>query len=304
MHPIAEQLRLPTGYGRPSKLLAWETVRRRLEEAEHYWLATTRPDGRPHIVPVDGVWVDDIWYFGGADETVHQRNLMHDPRVAVHLPDTIAAVIVEGTARWRRPSDEEAGRIAETTRVKYAKYGYPANAEDYAAGVWGLSPAVVLAWERLDVDATRFVFRPASSALPTLPGVMADHAGLALDKVAWICIVDRRLLVARSRGRDIFYFPGGRRIPGETDAETLTREVAEELSVAVRPSTMRHFDTYEIRRTDGVARMACYFADYQGTPQPDHEIAELAWITAADRDRVSPLDQLVLDDLTSSGLVD
>ena len=72
----------------------------------------------------------------------------------------------------------------------------------------------------------------------------------------------------------------------------------------VRPSTMRHFDTYDIRRTDGVARMTCYFADHQGTPQPDHEIAELAWITAADRDRVSPLDQLVLDDLTGSGLVD
>ena len=107
---------------------------------------------------------DERAELGARDETVHQRNLMHDPRVALHLSDTIAAVIVEGTARWRQPSDEEAGRIAETTRVKYAKYGYPANAEDYAAGVWGLSPAVVLAWERLDVDATRFVFRPSSTS--------------------------------------------------------------------------------------------------------------------------------------------
>ena len=61
MEPVAEQMQFPEGYGTPSKLLAWTAVRRRLEEAEQYWLATTRPDGRPHVVPVDGVWVDDVW---------------------------------------------------------------------------------------------------------------------------------------------------------------------------------------------------------------------------------------------------
>lgn len=158
MEPIAEQLDLPAEYGRPTKLLKWRDIRQRLVEAEQYWLATTRVDGRPHVVPVDGVWFDDVWYFGGAAEAVHQRNLRHNPKAAMHLADTIAAVIVEGVAEWREPSDDEARGIAETTNVKYSAYGYAAKPGDYASGVWGLRPAVVLAWERLDVDATRFVF--------------------------------------------------------------------------------------------------------------------------------------------------
>lgn len=158
MEPIAEQLQLPDGYGRPTTLLAWSGVRRRLEQAEQYWLATTRPDGRPHVVPVDGVWVDDIWYFGGASQAIHQRNMRHDPRVAVHLADPVAAVIAEGTARWRTPGPEEARHIAEASRAKYAAYGYPADPAQYAGGVWGLRPAVVIAWDQLHVNATRFVF--------------------------------------------------------------------------------------------------------------------------------------------------
>jgi Pyridoxamine 5'-phosphate oxidase len=159
MEPIAEQLELPVGYGRPTKLLKWSDIHQRLVQAEQYWLATTRVDGRPHVVPVDGVWFDDVWYFGGDPESVHQRNLRHNPQVAMHLADTIAAVIVEGVAEWREPSDDEARGIAETTNVKYAAYGYAAKPGDYAGGVWGLRPSVVLAWDRLDVDATRFVFR-------------------------------------------------------------------------------------------------------------------------------------------------
>jgi hypothetical protein len=164
MEPVAEQLQLPDGYGTPTETLQWSAVRKRLVEAEQYWLATTRPDGRPHVVPIDGVWVDDVWYFGGDPQAIHQRNLQHDRRIAVHLPDTIAAVIVEGTAQWRTPSQAEAERIADVARVKYAKYGYPITADAYTAGVWALRPAIVLAWDRLNIDATRFVFPAGEGA--------------------------------------------------------------------------------------------------------------------------------------------
>jgi hypothetical protein len=138
MEPVAEQLQLPEGYGTPTETLRWSDVRKRLVEAEQYWLATTRPDGRPHVVPIDGVWVDDVWYFGGDPHAIHQRNLQHNRQIAVHLPDTIAAVIVEGAAEWRIPSHDEAQRIADGARVKYAKHGYPITAGTYAAGTWGL----------------------------------------------------------------------------------------------------------------------------------------------------------------------
>jgi 8-oxo-dGTP diphosphatase len=126
---------------------------------------------------------------------------------------------------------------------------------------------------------------------------------LALDKVAWVRLDGRgQVLTTRNRGRDLFYFPGGRREGPESDAETLIREVAEELSVAVLPDTIRHFGTYELSTPDTrVARMTCYFAEHRGTFAVANEIDEMRWMTYADRDRVSPLDQMVFDALVAAG---
>lgn len=52
-----------------------------------------------------------------------------------------------------------------------------------------------------------------------------------VDVIAWICIRDRRVLCAQTTGKDVFYFPGGKREQGESDWETLCREVQEELNV-------------------------------------------------------------------------
>jgi len=49
-----EQLKLPSSYGSPSRLLDWALVEQRLVDSLHYWLATVRRDGSPHVVPVDG----------------------------------------------------------------------------------------------------------------------------------------------------------------------------------------------------------------------------------------------------------
>lgn len=52
-----------------------------------------------------------------------------------------------------------------------------------------------------------------------------------IDKIAWIRVEDGRILSSRSRGKDVYYIPGGKPEPGEEDIETLVREVEEELSV-------------------------------------------------------------------------
>lgn len=62
-----------------------------------------------------------------------------------------------------------------------------------------------------------------------------------IDKVAWIYVVDGKVLGARSAGKDTYYFPGGKRESGESDAETLIREVEEELSVQILPETIAEF---------------------------------------------------------------
>jgi 8-oxo-dGTP pyrophosphatase MutT (NUDIX family) len=56
-----------------------------------------------------------------------------------------------------------------------------------------------------------------------------------IDKVALIRLADGKILSTRSRGKDVYYLPGGKREPGETDVQTLARENREELDVAIAP---------------------------------------------------------------------
>lgn len=126
-----------------------------------------------------------------------------------------------------------------------------------------------------------------------------------IDTIAWVRLNDGKIISVRSRGDDLYFIPGGKREPGETDLDTLVREIAEELTVTIIPVTARHLGTFEAQahgHTDGViVRMTCYTADYQGTPQPSSEIDELRWLAYADRDRVPPVDQIVFDHLHQVG---
>jgi 8-oxo-dGTP diphosphatase len=118
-----------------------------------------------------------------------------------------------------------------------------------------------------------------------------------IDTVAWVRLENGRILCGRPRGKDVFFIPGGKREGTETDLQTLLREIAEELTVALLPDTVRHVGTYEADQV----RMSCYTADYQGTLEASSEIDELAWFSYADRPRVPPVDQLLFDDLQASG---
>jgi hypothetical protein len=155
MDPTAEPMELPEGYGTATTTMDWAAVRERLAQAPRYWLVTNRRDGRAHVVPVDGLWLDDAWWYGGSPATLHQRNLEHDPRVVVHLEDTMAAVILEGSMRRVVPPAEQARRLVDASKAKYG-YGPPPAA--YAAGLWALYPERARAWSASPTDATRFRF--------------------------------------------------------------------------------------------------------------------------------------------------
>ncbi|MGD1865512.1 MAG: NUDIX domain-containing protein, partial [Phormidesmis sp.] len=64
-----------------------------------------------------------------------------------------------------------------------------------------------------------------------------------LDVLAWICLQDRRILCARTKGNDVFYLPGGKREPNESDWEGLSREVKEEKSVHLVEETLSEIIT-------------------------------------------------------------
>ncbi|TDC38958.1 NUDIX domain-containing protein [Micromonospora sp. 15K316] len=128
-----------------------------------------------------------------------------------------------------------------------------------------------------------------------------------IDKVAWILLAEGRILSTRTRGRDVWYLPGGKREPGESDRDTLRREVAEELGVEVDVASAGHVGTFRAQAHGHPAgvevRMTCYTADHRGTLRAAGEIAELAWLGYADRERVSPVDRIIFDHLRAEALL-
>jgi 8-oxo-dGTP diphosphatase len=130
------------------------------------------------------------------------------------------------------------------------------------------------------------------------------HSGL--EKVAWVHVLDRRLLVSRNRGANLFYLPGGHREQGESDLQTLTREVMEELGVTLRLETVSHVGTYQALRDgrDDLLTYIAYTARHDGVIAPHSEVEELAWVTSAEGDRVTDAVRLVLAALVDRGDLD
>jgi hypothetical protein len=70
----------------------------RLHRESNLWLATTRPDGRPHLTPIWFVWHDgSIWICTSAHNVKH-ANLLAEPRVMLSLESGSAPVLAAGHA--------------------------------------------------------------------------------------------------------------------------------------------------------------------------------------------------------------
>ncbi len=165
-----ERPTFPAGYGLPATeegLLEWSAVEARLVESKHYWLATVRPDGRPHLIPRWGVWVDGALYYDGAPSTRHARNLEANPACSLSLEDGRQAVMLEGTSTATRADADGLGaRLAEAFG-KYHDDGYAPKPDAWAGeqggGLRVFAPVTALAWFSFPADATRFVFAAAGS---------------------------------------------------------------------------------------------------------------------------------------------
>ena len=156
---------MPDGYGLPEStdgVLDWAAVEERLVVAQHYWLATVRPDGRPHVVPRWGVWVDGRFWYDGAATTVHARNLAAHPACTLHLESGAQAVVVEGTSHPARADTGDLGRRLSEAFGKYHDAGYSPGPDawsgDDGGGLRVLVPQRALAWFSFPTDCTRFTF--------------------------------------------------------------------------------------------------------------------------------------------------
>lgn len=131
---------------------------------------------------------------------------------------------------------------------------------------------------------------------------------MTIDKLAWIHIADRKLLATRTRGREAYYLPGGKREPAETDQQALVREIKEELSVDLVQAQIAFAGTFEAPAhgaAPGVmVRMTCYEAPFMGVLTPCREIEEIAWLRHRDCPRSSEATQLILNWLRSRDRID
>jgi hypothetical protein len=98
--PHASRPNMP-GYGIVAEdagegLLPWAWARERLVAARNYFLATTRPDGGPHVMPVWGLWLDDTFQFSTGRASRKAKNLAANPRCVVCPEGGEEAVVVEG----------------------------------------------------------------------------------------------------------------------------------------------------------------------------------------------------------------
>lgn len=129
-----------------------------------------------------------------------------------------------------------------------------------------------------------------------------------IDKLAFIELQNKKLLVTLSKGKDTWYIPGGKREAGESDAQALIREVREELAVDIEPSSLKLYGVFEAPahgKPEGtMVRMTCYTGSFSGTLVPSAEIAQLDFFGYDQRQRCSAVDLLIFDDLKAKGLVE
>ena len=110
--------------------IPWSRVLDDLEAVsatQTYWLATVRPDGRPHIAGVGMLWVDAKLYFTSGPGTRKSRNLAENPSCAISVALRTIDLVIEGTASM--VTDQA---IIQSVAERYAAQGWPASATDGA----------------------------------------------------------------------------------------------------------------------------------------------------------------------------
>lgn len=113
------------GYGiRPadagSGLLPWGWAERQLQASHNFWVVTLWPDGRPHAMPVWGVWDDDdFFWFTSSVQSRKARNIANDPRCTVATEDEQHPVVLNGVGEIRTAPAE----FEHVLALVNAKYG-------------------------------------------------------------------------------------------------------------------------------------------------------------------------------------
>lgn len=102
-----------------SRLKPWSWALERLEKSHNYWIATTRPDRRPHLMIVWGIWWQDAFWFSTGPRTRKAKNIAGTPHVVIGTEDADEAIILEGITE--EITDRSVWK--QLAKIYNAKYG-------------------------------------------------------------------------------------------------------------------------------------------------------------------------------------
>ena len=113
----------------------------KLDAAKNIWVASVRPDGRPHLVPVWFAWHTDKIYICIDPTSVKARNFANDNRVALALEDGSSPLICEGEVFiMDKPWP------GEIVRIFKEKYDWEVTTDSQYTQLVGITPKKWLHW--------------------------------------------------------------------------------------------------------------------------------------------------------------
>jgi pyridoxine/pyridoxamine 5'-phosphate oxidase len=157
--------KLDKRFGETDQATDWRTVSDALAGAELYWLTTVRGDGRPHVTPLVGVWIDDSFVFCTGSDEQKARNLERNANVAVTTGVNTWTdgldIVVEGPVA-RVTGQEPLKVLADAWREKYdGEWDFDNNDEVFdpdgtRAHVFRVTPTKVIAFAKSPHGQTTF----------------------------------------------------------------------------------------------------------------------------------------------------
>ncbi|MGE5642385.1 MAG: pyridoxamine 5'-phosphate oxidase family protein [Byssovorax cruenta] len=128
--------------------IPWSKIDHFLQAFRSIWVSTTRPDGRPHAVPVWYVWQGRSVYFISGRQLQKSKNIAHQPWIIVHAGDGDDVIILEGPADIVTDR-AELEKVDGAYRAKYVDPGSGAQATIFEPDVdlYRVDVKHVMAWE-------------------------------------------------------------------------------------------------------------------------------------------------------------
>ena len=145
----------------------WAEASDELAKAEIFWLATVRPDGRPHATPLLAVWLEGALYFCTGAEERKTKNLgLNEHCILMTGCNSLGKgldLVVEGEARWVRDA-ALLQELADLYAKKYPGWHFTVrNGAFYGEGgealVYEVEPQTVFGFGRGEMNSqTRWQF--------------------------------------------------------------------------------------------------------------------------------------------------